>query len=574
MPGTTDTVKAILTPGEFVIRKEAVDMIGAPILERINDMPEKGGHSSIDRLIQMATMSNMKAMYGGGMVNAGPKPMQMGGMTEEYGHGGMVKDKMMMMAKGGQLKPVPEDNPGLAKLPEKVRNRMGYMQDGGEVQDNTATNIMNLLALSDMAERTPQYSMFDAGSRGGVFSEEDILGISEGNFVPAAGVLSGFGLLRGRGALGKAVYDRAVRRERISNLRDLIRNATGKASKGEMRKYRKELGLLLKDKKMEAEKADEFIEGILRPKQDGGMVEDNLMGMMGGGMMKKPMSSYQNGGTVSLPQYVDAVKKVTGALGGSFDEDMYTEEGGFSRLNLANRLGVDPESMTIDTLSYEGPGSFVFDVKGMSPEGKELSAQETMSGGGLPVEMVLNRAIEDHANRGKGDSAEAFRLSDQRNSLLNILQGIKDNVRFQEGGMVGPPPPPMDDPLQIGMRQASPEMYAGQTLGGMSEEEALEQGIMQSQMMKNQAIEDSAMQSLQLLRLRAMMADPSMQESINPISLDSLINTPMQSEGMQGPTINRDMAEMLNMEMMKRGREALMRGMMREGQKDPLEALR
>jgi len=153
-------------------------------------------------------------------------------------------------------------------------------------------------------------------------------------------------------------------------------------------------------------------------------------------------------------------------------------------------------------------------------------------------------------------------------------KGIMGLLGFQDGGMIGPPPPPMDDPLQIGMRQASPEMYAGQTLGGMSAEEALEQGIMQSQMIKNQAIEDSAMQSLQLLRLRAMMADPSMQESINPISLDSLINTPMQSEGMQMPTMNRDMEEMLNMEMMKRGREALMRGMMREGQEDPLEALR
>ena len=38
MPNTTDTVKAILTPGEFVIRKEAVDMIGVPTLEKLNDM--------------------------------------------------------------------------------------------------------------------------------------------------------------------------------------------------------------------------------------------------------------------------------------------------------------------------------------------------------------------------------------------------------------------------------------------------------------------------------------------------------------------------------------------------------
>ena len=36
-----------------------------------------------------------------------------------------------MAADGGSLKAVPEDNPGLGKLPEKVRNRMGYMNMGG-----------------------------------------------------------------------------------------------------------------------------------------------------------------------------------------------------------------------------------------------------------------------------------------------------------------------------------------------------------------------------------------------------------------------------------------------------------
>ena len=29
------------------------------------------------------------------------------------------------------LKPVPADNKGLSKLPKEVRNRMGYMKDGG-----------------------------------------------------------------------------------------------------------------------------------------------------------------------------------------------------------------------------------------------------------------------------------------------------------------------------------------------------------------------------------------------------------------------------------------------------------
>jgi hypothetical protein len=134
MPGTTDTVKAMLTPGEFVIRKEAVDMIGVPILEKLNDMPEAGGHSEIDRLIAMATLKNMTGMYGGGMVNA--KQYMGGGKVDMYGHGGKVKNQMMMgYEHGGEahgnLKPVPDDNPGLAKLPEKVRNKMGYMQEGG-----------------------------------------------------------------------------------------------------------------------------------------------------------------------------------------------------------------------------------------------------------------------------------------------------------------------------------------------------------------------------------------------------------------------------------------------------------
>lgn len=34
---------------------------------------------------------------------------------------------------GGSLKQVPKDKEGLAKLPEDVRNKMGYMKKGGKV---------------------------------------------------------------------------------------------------------------------------------------------------------------------------------------------------------------------------------------------------------------------------------------------------------------------------------------------------------------------------------------------------------------------------------------------------------
>ena len=134
MPGTTDTVKAKLTPGEFVIRKEAVDMIGVPMLNKLNDMPEEGGHSAIDSLIQKATLSNMKMMYGGGMVQP------------NYAGGGMIEDEYM---KGGKvkkgLKPVPQGNPGLGKLPEMVRNKMGYMEDGGLAGYQSGGKVMDYI---------------------------------------------------------------------------------------------------------------------------------------------------------------------------------------------------------------------------------------------------------------------------------------------------------------------------------------------------------------------------------------------------------------------------------------------
>jgi hypothetical protein len=46
--------------------------------------------------------------------------------------------KPKKMAEGGELKEVPEDNAGLSKLPTEVRNKMGYMKDGGGV--NAAGN--------------------------------------------------------------------------------------------------------------------------------------------------------------------------------------------------------------------------------------------------------------------------------------------------------------------------------------------------------------------------------------------------------------------------------------------------
>jgi hypothetical protein len=50
----------------------------------------------------------------------------------------MKKTKVKKMQSGGMLKPVDSSkNPGLAKLPTEVRNKMGYMKNGGKAKPGT-----------------------------------------------------------------------------------------------------------------------------------------------------------------------------------------------------------------------------------------------------------------------------------------------------------------------------------------------------------------------------------------------------------------------------------------------------
>ena len=56
-------------------------------------------------------------------------------MVQEYKRMG-GKYKGAKKARGGEmkgLKPIPADNKGLPKLPKKVRNKMGFMREGGPV---------------------------------------------------------------------------------------------------------------------------------------------------------------------------------------------------------------------------------------------------------------------------------------------------------------------------------------------------------------------------------------------------------------------------------------------------------
>jgi len=289
----------ILTNGEIYFPPDAVEAIGVEKLEYMNNKSKGGAHDAIDNAMAMSLLKNIKPMYGGGMVKPSMKPMAGGGMMEsyrgggmvmdQYGHGGMVKNKMMMMEKGGQLKPVPEDNPGLGKLPEMVRNRMGYMQEGGKVIDYLDTAGL--------------YNRFLAENNKEPLSSKDLL-------------------------VYKSLQNPNLTRREYLNLFD-SRSDVGA-------RFAKDASLtsaLLNEKAMEGITESDSLKIIkaLSPEgkrmyesyflkggmQEGGMVDDSLMGMMGGGMAmkknmmgmqyggmakkKKKMMGYQEGGAVMLP---------------------------------------------------------------------------------------------------------------------------------------------------------------------------------------------------------------------------------------------------------------------------------
>jgi hypothetical protein len=117
-----DNIPAMLKSGEYVVRKEAVDEIGKENMDMINNIDRLGymggglvpqgehGHSAIDELLALNTLANQRSVD--------------------------MDRQTSMMNKGGKvLKKAPEGNKGLMNLPEEVRNRMGYMKEGG-MMDN------------------------------------------------------------------------------------------------------------------------------------------------------------------------------------------------------------------------------------------------------------------------------------------------------------------------------------------------------------------------------------------------------------------------------------------------------
>tara|TARA_R100001443_G_scaffold18691_1_gene29796 strand:- start:5116 stop:6468 length:1353 start_codon:yes stop_codon:yes gene_type:complete len=103
-----------------------------------NVLARKPGESDADfkkRFTEMheASKKTKSAKHGGALaiMIAPVKSKKMKAVKKAPGGGAMKK--MQTYKKGGALKAVPSDAKGLSKLPTSVRNKMGYMKNGGKV---------------------------------------------------------------------------------------------------------------------------------------------------------------------------------------------------------------------------------------------------------------------------------------------------------------------------------------------------------------------------------------------------------------------------------------------------------
>ena len=101
--GNTDTVPAMLTPGEFVLTKDAVNQVGADTLYGMNAAAGGVGKPSQQPKAKRAKKKKMKTSTVGTMMNMGG--LKMGGMTNNMsymGEGGMANVQYMKL--GGMVK--------------------------------------------------------------------------------------------------------------------------------------------------------------------------------------------------------------------------------------------------------------------------------------------------------------------------------------------------------------------------------------------------------------------------------------------------------------------------------------
>jgi hypothetical protein len=119
-----------------------------------------------------------------------PKFAKKVGVSKSVGEEFMKADKGRKFKEGGALKQTDaESNPGLAKLPTEVRNKMGYMKKGGDVKH------------SDMAKDKPM--MKKVAKQEVKAHEKSMHGMKKGGMACAPKKMAKGGVTRADGCVSK-----------------------------------------------------------------------------------------------------------------------------------------------------------------------------------------------------------------------------------------------------------------------------------------------------------------------------------------------------------------------------------
>jgi len=168
--GSTDTVPARLTPGEFVIKRGSAEMLGLPFLRQLNAVSDSAAHENIDALMAMAELSNMKPMIGGGEVvpgykNGGRIPIkgyQDGDLVETFKDaiiaGRTPFGKKDLFGRFIEHQPNPEtgmfDVESIAGIPSDGGERQYYLGKASGETQSEANQLAHMMALAN-AVRSP-----------------------------------------------------------------------------------------------------------------------------------------------------------------------------------------------------------------------------------------------------------------------------------------------------------------------------------------------------------------------------------------------------------------------------------
>ena len=96
-----------------------------------------------------------------------PKFAKKAGVPKSVGEEFMKADKGRRFKEGGLKETDAETNPGLAKLPTEVRNKMGYMKKGGMAHSDMAKDMPMMEKVAKQEVKAHEKSMHKM-AKGGV----------------------------------------------------------------------------------------------------------------------------------------------------------------------------------------------------------------------------------------------------------------------------------------------------------------------------------------------------------------------------------------------------------------------